>query len=166
MAPDLERLALTPWPTACWASSGTRLLSSVFARAGCRDSVCGRLGICACERVANWDRTRISLSHGASVAGLGPVGGSSSHRLANYGVTKTLWCYQNMAERSTEKVTPKRPGRPATGRDPVLTVRLPPSTRLAIERWAKRQKDKPSRSEAIRRLIEIGLAGKQKDTYP
>ena len=62
-----------------------------------------------------------------------------------------------MAKQSTEKVTPKRPGRPATGRDPVLTVRLPPSTRLAIENWAKQQKDRPSRSEAIRRLIEIAL---------
>ena len=67
-----------------------------------------------------------------------------------------------MAKPSTEKVTPKRPGRPATGRDPVLTMRLPPSTRLAIENWAKRQKDKPSRSEAIRRLIEIALTAKSK----
>jgi len=67
-----------------------------------------------------------------------------------------------MAKRSTEKVTPKRPGRPATGRDPVLTVRLPPSTRLAIENWAKRQEGKPTRSEAIRRLIEIALAVKIK----
>jgi len=44
-------------------------------------------------------------------------------------------------------------GRPATGRDPVLTVRLPPSLRSAIENWAKQQHDRPSRSEAIRRLI-------------
>jgi hypothetical protein len=28
---------------------------------------------------------------------------------------------------------------------------------VAIENWAKQQKDKPSRSEAIRRLIEIAL---------
>jgi hypothetical protein len=59
-------------------------------------------------------------------------------------------------------VTPKKRGRPATGQDPVLTVRLPPSTRLAIENWAKQQKDKPSRSEAIRRLIEIALTTKLK----
>jgi Arc/MetJ-type ribon-helix-helix transcriptional regulator len=62
-----------------------------------------------------------------------------------------------MATRSTEKVTPKKPGRPATGRDPVLTVRLPPALRSAIESWAKQQNDKPSRSEAIRRLIEFAL---------
>jgi hypothetical protein len=59
-------------------------------------------------------------------------------------------------------VTPKKRGRPATGQDPVLTVRLPPNTRLAIESWAGRQKDKPSRSEAIRRLIEIALSTKVK----
>jgi hypothetical protein len=58
-------------------------------------------------------------------------------------------------------VTPKKRGRPATGQDPVLTVRLPPNTRLAIENWARQQKDKPSRSEAIRRLIDIALANKR-----
>jgi hypothetical protein len=62
-----------------------------------------------------------------------------------------------MARPSTEKVTPRKPGRPATGRDPVLTVRLPLTVRSAIEIWAKQQNDKPSRSEAIRRLIEIAL---------
>ena len=67
-----------------------------------------------------------------------------------------------MAKSSTEKVTPKRPGRPATGRDPVLTLRFPPALRSAIEAWAKQQKDKPSRSEAIRRLIEFALAAKSK----
>jgi metal-responsive CopG/Arc/MetJ family transcriptional regulator len=67
-----------------------------------------------------------------------------------------------MARPSTEKVTPKRPGRPATGRDPVLTVRLPSTLRSAIQSWAKKQKDKPSRSEAIRRLIEFALVVKAK----
>src|SRR5262249_39419084 len=80
----------------------------------------------------------------------------------NYGVTETFWCYQNMVKPSTEKVIPRKPGRPATGRDPVLTVRLPLTVRSAIETWAKQQKDKPSRSEAIRRLIEIALNTKPK----
>jgi hypothetical protein len=31
-----------------------------------------------------------------------------------------------------------------------------------IETWAKQQKDKPSRSEAIRRLIEIALTTKSR----
>ena len=53
-------------------------------------------------------------------------------------------------------------GRPATGQDPTLTVRLPMDLRSAIEAWAKQQKDKPSRSVAIRRLIELGLKGGSK----
>jgi hypothetical protein len=32
----------------------------------------------------------------------------------------------------------------------------------AIQSWAKKQKDKPSRSKAIRRLIEFALAVKAK----
>jgi hypothetical protein len=68
-----------------------------------------------------------------------------------------------MSKSSIEKVLPKKkPGRPATGRDPVLTIRLPLALRSAIEIWAKKQKDKPSRSEAIRRLIEFALAAKSK----
>jgi hypothetical protein len=54
-------------------------------------------------------------------------------------------------------------GRPATGQDPTLTVRLPMDLRSSIETWAEQQKDKPSRSEAIRRLIELGLVAKGKN---
>jgi metal-responsive CopG/Arc/MetJ family transcriptional regulator len=65
-----------------------------------------------------------------------------------------------MAKKSIAET--KKRGRPATGHDPVLTVRLPATTRSAIETWAKYQPDKPSRSEAIRRLIEFALATKSK----
>jgi len=56
----------------------------------------------------------------------------------------------------------RRPGagRPATGKDPGTTIRLPPDLRTAIDAWARKQDDKPSRSEAIRRLIELGLKAK------
>ena len=37
----------------------------------------------------------------------------------------------------------------------MLALRLPPALKADIERWAKKQNDKPSRSEAIRRLIEF-----------
>jgi hypothetical protein len=33
--------------------------------------------------------------------------------------------------------------------------------RTTIDSWASKQEDKPPRSEAIRRLVEIGLAGSQ-----
>ena len=70
--------------------------------------------------------------------------------------------YQSMGKGSREKVIPKKPGRPATGRDPMLALRIPPVLRAEIERWAQREKDKPSRSEAIRRLLEFALAIKAK----
>jgi Ribbon-helix-helix protein, copG family len=59
------------------------------------------------------------------------------------------------------KVIPKKPrGRPATGRDPVTAIRLSESMKAAVDKWASKQVDKPSRSEAIRRLVETALKGK------
>jgi hypothetical protein len=53
----------------------------------------------------------------------------------------------------------RRPGRPATGRDPVRALRMPPELEAKVAAWIERQPDpKPSRSEAIRRLIEKGLS--------
>jgi hypothetical protein len=43
-----------------------------------------------------------------------------------------------------------------------LALRLSPALRSKIASWAKKQNDKPSRSEAIRRLIEFALAVKTK----
>jgi Arc/MetJ-type ribon-helix-helix transcriptional regulator len=54
-------------------------------------------------------------------------------------------------------------GRPPTGQDPVTAVRLPPALKSQIEDWAKQQPDNPSRSEAIRRLVQLALAGKGKE---
>lgn len=51
----------------------------------------------------------------------------------------------------------KRMGRPPTGRDPIVGVRMPPVKRKEIETWAADQEDKPAFSEAVRRLIDIGL---------
>src|SRR5215211_3646230 len=58
---------------------------------------------------------------------------------------------------STKNVVQKRPGRPATGQDPVTAIRLSQALREAVDKWASSQDDKPSRSEAIRRLIEVAL---------
>lgn len=52
----------------------------------------------------------------------------------------------------------KKLGRPATGRDPVTAIRLPEDLRVRVEAWAAKLNDTPSRSEAIRRLVEMGLA--------
>jgi hypothetical protein len=51
----------------------------------------------------------------------------------------------------------KKTGRPATGKDPLVALRLSPEKRREIEEWAEQQPDKPSFSEAVRRLIDRGL---------
>lgn len=54
-------------------------------------------------------------------------------------------------------------GRPATGTNPSIGVRMPPDAIAALDQWRAKQPDVPSRPEAARRLIEIGLkvAGKK-----
>jgi hypothetical protein len=56
----------------------------------------------------------------------------------------------------------KKVGRPKKkgGVHPVSAVRLPPQTSAAVDAWAAKQDDNPGRSEAIRRLVEIGLTVK------
>jgi hypothetical protein len=56
------------------------------------------------------------------------------------------------------RVKPKKRGRPATGKDPLMGFRAPPEIRASIVRWAETQPDQPSLSEAIRRLVELGLS--------
>ena len=64
--------------------------------------------------------------------------------------------------RKSIPVVRKKRGRPATGQDPVSAIRLSLALRLEIETWAKQQPDKPSRSEAIRQLVEFALKAKSK----
>jgi hypothetical protein len=53
------------------------------------------------------------------------------------------------------KVNQKKRGRPATGRDPVSAVRLPAELTAAVDQWGEAHE--ANRSEAIRRLVELGL---------
>jgi metal-responsive CopG/Arc/MetJ family transcriptional regulator len=43
-----------------------------------------------------------------------------------------------------------------------VTIRLPEAILASVERWAMSQEDQPPRSQAIRRLVEIGLKAKGK----
>jgi hypothetical protein len=62
----------------------------------------------------------------------------------------------------SNKVIPKRrPGRPATGNDAVRAIRLSDEFIAKVDQWAAKQDDAPGRSEAIRRLVEIGLKVKR-----
>jgi 2-iminoacetate synthase ThiH len=63
-----------------------------------------------------------------------------------------------MRERTArDKKLAKKIGRSATGHAPQFAFRIPVETIAAIEAWAAQQPDKPSRSEALRRLVDIGL---------
>jgi hypothetical protein len=53
------------------------------------------------------------------------------------------------------KGIPKRRGRPATGKDPQVVMRMPVELIKRVEQWAKL--NDITRSEAIRRLVEHAL---------
>jgi Ribbon-helix-helix protein, copG family len=52
-------------------------------------------------------------------------------------------------------------GRKPTGTDPARTIRLSDEFLAKVDAWAAAQDDNPSRSEAIRRLVELGLRAKK-----
>lgn len=52
-----------------------------------------------------------------------------------------------------------------TGSDPMMGFRPPPALRASIVRWAETQPDKPSLSDAVRRLVEIGLTAKSRSRH-
>jgi hypothetical protein len=60
-------------------------------------------------------------------------------------------------------VNRKSRGRPKKkgGVYPVTAVRLSPQLAAAIDKWAASHPDKPNRSDAIRRLVELGLKVKR-----
>jgi hypothetical protein len=62
---------------------------------------------------------------------------------------------------SIKKATPKRRGRPATGKTPTRTLRLTDEFIANVDAWAAAQPAGPGRSEAIRRLVELGLKAKK-----
>jgi hypothetical protein len=71
-----------------------------------------------------------------------------------------FWYTVNMKTSITVHQKPR--GRPATGRDPAVTIRLPEAVLASVEHWAMSQKDQPPRSQAIRRLVELGLTVKSR----
>jgi hypothetical protein len=64
--------------------------------------------------------------------------------------------------KTTKPVKQKVMGRPRTGVTPLMGFRADEVTRAAIVKWAESQPDQPTLSEAIRRLVEIGLKAKPK----
>jgi len=58
------------------------------------------------------------------------------------------------------KVDQKRRGRPPTGRATLVSSRFPGPVVAAVEAWAGERQT--TRSDAIRRLVELGLKAKNK----
>jgi hypothetical protein len=71
-------------------------------------------------------------------------------------VRLALFCYTFNMRKSISVTPKKRRGRPATGRDPLVTTRLPVEMIAAIGDFALR--NHTSRSDAIRQLITAGLS--------
>jgi hypothetical protein len=64
--------------------------------------------------------------------------------------------------KSIRDIAKKKRGRPkSTGLGTGILVRMHDQLE-ALDAWRNRQDDKPSRPEAIRRLVEIGLRSKSK----
>ena len=59
--------------------------------------------------------------------------------------------------KKTTRVKQKVMGRPRTGITPLMGFRADPVIRASIMRWAEKQTDMTTLSEAIRRLVEIAL---------
>jgi hypothetical protein len=56
----------------------------------------------------------------------------------------------------------KKPGPPATGKGELIGVRIQPDQMKKLDEWISDQDDRPSRPEAIRRLVDQALKGKRK----
>jgi hypothetical protein len=60
--------------------------------------------------------------------------------------------------KKSTKVAPKKRGRPGTGKDPHMAARMPPPLIHQVEAWA--ETNQTTRSDAFRRLVELGLTVK------
>jgi hypothetical protein len=71
-----------------------------------------------------------------------------------------------MSRQSLIPQSRKKPGPPATGKGLQVGTRWHEPLLGMIDAWAARQDDKPPRSEAIRRLVERGLAAEPAPAKP
>src|SRR4051794_24917295 len=67
-------------------------------------------------------------------------------------------------KKSIKVVPKKRRGRPATGKDPQVIARMPAAMIATVDAWAVA--NDIGRSEAIRRLVELGLTVKSRLKQP
>ena len=117
----------------------------------------GRASRLNCGRVEGWRAMHaISLGHWIGLHGTRVRAG------AEVAASPRLAFRLNQYLQMSITAKPKRRGRPATGRDPMMGFRAAPVLRASIVKWAESQPDMPTLSEATRRLVELGLTVKQK----
>ena len=97
----------------------------------------------------------VSLLHGLiPCLGLGPA------RSFDLPVGLLLW-YQGIMKKQTV-IPQKKRGPPATGKGEPVVVRMHPPMLAGLDEWIAKQKQPfPSRPEAVRRLVELGLKAKR-----
>ena len=59
-----------------------------------------------------------------------------------------------------ETVQPRKRGPKPTGKGVPIQVRMQPDELAKLDKWRVKIVDEPSRPEAIRRLVELGLKAK------
>ena len=69
-----------------------------------------------------------------------------------------LFCVITVSMARQTVITRKKRGPPATGKGELIGVRLQPPALAQLDVWIGDQADKPSRPEAIRRLLEQALS--------
>jgi hypothetical protein len=72
----------------------------------------------------------------------------------------SLFLYTNITAKTVHKKSRGRPAGVKYGE--TIPTRFEPGTIKAIDAWRRKQDDLPSRSEAIRRLVQLSLKAKQK----
>jgi hypothetical protein len=63
-------------------------------------------------------------------------------------------------------ISRKKRGPPPTGKGTPILVRIQPKNLKTLDGWIASQTDKPSRPEAIRRIVEMALSGASSGKVP
>src|SRR5215211_6673291 len=126
------------------------------APAACASSICNRSRATRAEALRPRITRSIESSSGFITSSWGGVRAGQKFTASTW-LAFTL--YAIMAK-SPVSVKRKKPGRPATGTEPLYGIRLADGLMKQIMDWAKSQG--ATRSVAIRRLIELGLKAKSR----
>ncbi len=109
------------------------------------------------------NRARPCYAHAQPEPWLTPWLGLGSVRCRKHLAEPTYFGYPEKVAKSIRDI-PKKRGRPkTTGRGSGILVRMHGDLAGRVDNWAAAQEDSPSRPEAIRRLVELGLQSKPRE---